>query len=149
MDPSKIIKFKELLSAINQFNGVNTPITYILITKYDLRYKKGISLYDLSNFDYLIAIGEYKWSCGNYINQSAKLIGFFNNNFELINYIPINESITLKDIKFTTYPSSFYNEYKPIFLCENKNGETVDVKLESNDGWSQEFINLFKQAKQL
>lgn len=149
MNTSQLIKFKELLSAINQINGVTSPLTYLFISNDEMTQKKGLSMYDLSNFDYLIVLGEYKWQNGSFINESAKLIGFFDKDLELVESIPLNPEMQLKGIDFTNYPSSYYNEYKPVFICERQNGESLTLKLDNDEGWIKDFVNLFNQAKQL
>lgn len=130
METLQLIKFKELLTAINQINGVTGPATYFFISKDTVTHKQGLSLYDLTKFDFLMVIGDYKWNNGGYINKSAKLLGFFNRDLELIETIPVNDRIQIKGVEFTTYPSSYYNEYKPIFICEKKmeNGLILSLK---------------------
>lgn len=149
METAQFIKFKELLTAINQINGVTTPATYFFIAKDKVTYKQGLSLYDLTKFDFLMVIGDYKWNNGGYINKSAKLLGFFNRDLELIESIPVNDKVQIKGVEFTTYPSSYYDEYKPIFICEKTDGELVKLKLESNEGWAKDFQNLYNQANEL
>ena len=70
----------------------------------------------------------------------------FNSDLDLIDEIPISESITIVGLEFTTYPSSYYNEYKPILLITNLGNEITRIKLETNDSWSQEFPKLFEKA---
>lgn len=149
METSQLIKFKELLTVINQINGVTAPVTYFFIVKDTVTHKQGISLYDLTKFDFLMVIGDYKWNNGGYINKSAKLLGFFNRDLELIESIPVNDRIQIKGVEFTTYPSSYYDEYKPIFICEKNDGERVNLKLEGNEGWAKDFQNLYNQASEL
>lgn len=149
METSQFIKFKELLTAINQINGVTTPANYIFIAKDKVTCKQGLSLYDLTKFDFLMVIGEYKWNNGCYINRSAKLLGFFNRDLELIESIPVNDKVQIKGVEFTTYPSSYYDEYKPIFICEKTDGELVNLKLESNEVWDKDFQNLYNKANEL
>lgn len=149
METSQLIKFKELLTAINQINGVTAPVTYFFIAKDTVTRKQGLSLYDLTKFDFLMVIGEYKWNNCGYINKSAKLLGLFNRNLELIESIPINDRIQINGVEFTKYPGSYYNEYKPIFICEKSDGERVNLELESDEGWPKDFQNLYNQANEL
>lgn len=149
METSRLIKFKELLTAINQINGVTSPVTYFFIAKNTVTHKQGLSLYDLTKFDFLMVIGDYKWNNGGYINKSAKLLGFFNRDLELIESIPVNNRIQIMGVEFTTYPSSYYDEYKPIFICEKNDGERINLKPEGNEGWAKDFQNLYNQANEL
>lgn len=149
METSRLIKFKELLTAINQINGVTSPVTYFFIAKNAMTHKQGLSLYDLTKFDYLMVIGEYKWNNGSYINKSAKLLGFFNSDLELIESIPVNNRIKIMGVEFTTYPGSYYDEYKPIFICEKNDGERINLKLEGDEEWAKDFQDLYNQANEL
>ena len=149
MEASQLTKFKELLTAINQINGVTTPVTFFFIAKNTVTKKQGLSLYDLNKFDFLMVIGVYKWNNGSFINKSAKLLGFFNRNLELIESIPVNDKVQIKGVEFTTYPGSYYDEYKPIFICERTDGELVNLMPEDNEGWDKDFQNLYNQANEL
>lgn len=149
MEISQLVKFKELLAAINQLNGATAPVTYFLIAKDTVKQKQGLSLYDMTKFDFLMVIGVYMWNNGDYINKSAKLLGFFNRDLELIESIQVNDKVLIKGVEFTTYPSSYYDEYKPIFICEKADGALVNLKLESNEGWAKDFQNLYNKASEL
>lgn len=149
MEISQLVKFKELLAAINQLNGATAPVTYFLIAKDTVKQKQGLSLYDMTKFDFLMVIGVYMWNNGDYINKSAKLLGFFNRDLELIESIQVNDKVQIKGVEFTTYPSSYYDEYKPIFICEKADGALVNLKLESNEGWAKDFQNLYNKASEL
>lgn len=48
MEISQLVKFKELLAAINQLNGATAPVTYFLIAKDTVKQKQGLSLYNTS-----------------------------------------------------------------------------------------------------
>ncbi|MDE5985924.1 MAG: hypothetical protein K2H16_01385 [Prevotella sp.] len=149
MKTSQLIKFHELLTTINQINGVTAPVTYFFITKDTVTLKQGLSLYDLTTFDFLMVIGDYKWKYGSYINNGSKLLGFFDRNLELIESIPVNDKIQIKGVEFTISPGSYYNKNKPIFICEKNDGERVELKLEGSEGWDKEFQGLYNQANKL
>ena len=68
---------------------------------------------------------------------------------ELIESIPVNDRIQIKEVEFTTYPSSYYDEYKPIFICEKNDGEWVNHMLEGNEDWAKDFPNIYNPAKEL
>lgn len=152
MDALRLTEFNNLIAAINRMNSrAPTPtVDYVLISGCNLIKKDALSLYDLSKFDYLIVLGQYVWSNGNYANTSAILLGFFNKDLELIESIPVNDNIRISGIEFECYKGSFYNEFKPIFICQKTNGETVELKLEeSGKGWSKDFQTLYKQVIEL
>lgn len=149
MEASQLIKFKELLTAINQINGVTSTNTFLFISGTTVTLRTGLSLYDLYNFDYMMVLGDYKWNFGDYTNQSAKFIGFFNKELELIDSIPVNEKTRIKGVNFTTYPGVYYNEYKPIFICEKQDGDSVSVQLDNGHGWSKDFQNLYNKVNEL
>lgn len=149
MDALQITEFNKLITAINQTNNRdrNPLVTYILISGSNLIVKQGLSLYDLSKFDYIIVLGDYLWDYGVYVNKSAILIGFFNKNLELIDSIPVNDNIRISGIEFECYKSSFYNARKPIMICQKTEGEIIELRCDG--GWDTAFQDLYDQAIEL
>lgn len=145
MDITNLKKFKELLTTISEINGVVAPRSYILVSNDKISLNEGLSLYDLQSFDYLMVIGEYKWKCGSFVNTSAKLLGMFDKNLNLIDKFPISELMNVIGLDFTKYRNSYYNEYKPILLISNSDGETIRLETEES-WWTTDFPKLFEQA---
>lgn len=149
MDIAKLSKFKNLLGALNQINGVNSANNFIFLSGRNVSHRIGLSLYDLKEFDYVLAIGSYKWNVGLYTNQSAKLIGMFDSDLELVDRIPLSGDVSIVGLKFTKYPGSYYNEFKPILVIETSDGKTEEIKLDDDiSGWLGQFTSLFNQAVQ-
>lgn len=145
MDSTKLKEFKDLIFTTNQLNGSSKMPTYLVIRGESVKFTNSLSLHAISNLDYLIVIGEKRWNIDFYVNWSSTIIGFFDRNLDIIDYIPLMNGVKVREIKFTTYKGTYYNEHKPILIVENLEGERIELMTEVN-GWDNEFESLFTEA---
>lgn len=147
IDVSRLKEFKDIVLTANQLNGSKNSPNYVLVKGASATFANSLSLYSLTHFDYLIAIGEKKWNIGNYQNTSACMLGLFNKDLELVDSIPLHNGCELIGVEFTTYRGSYYNEYKPVLLLKDNAGNEFKVKIEEENGYSSDFPALFNKAK--
>ena len=143
-------RFKERIKTINEINGGTREPAYLFITNGKATYAKFLSFANLNHFDYLIVFGDRKWRNGIYVNTSAVMLGMFDWKYlDTVETIPLKNGYSIKDVQFTTYESSYYNEYKPKFIVEAPDGTETEVKLEGKEPWDTAFVTLFNKANAL
>lgn len=145
----KIRKFDETVNAANSLNGSRKSPTFIVVTHNGaVIVKDFLSLYDFTNLKYLIALGEYTWGSNPFTNYSANLLGFFDDELNLVDKLTINEKYRLCNIKFTQYRGSYYNAYNPRLVIRNNVNEDEEIKLENDLPWKDAFPKLFQIVKE-
>lgn len=151
MDPikfKKFISFSDQVKTLSKINGTG-DCGFLIIKKNNnevIFRKDALSFMDLNVIKYLVVFCTKNWKSSGYTNSSYMLLGMFNGNFEQVNEIPCSKG-AIVDVKFTKYPSSYYNEYKPILVVEDNNGNlTEKVREEKGNGTADDLSALFSQA---
>lgn len=150
MDIDDLNRFKERIKTINEINGGTREPSYLFITNGKATYTKFLSFANLDYFDYLIVFGNRKWRNGIFVNTSAIMLGMFDWKYmDTVKTIPLKNGYSIKDVQFTTYESSNYDEYKPKFVVEAPDGTESEVELEDEEPWDTAFVTLFNKANAL
>lgn len=150
MNIEKYKQFKDIVQTTNQLNSSKKAVTFLILKNNELYIKRSLSLYDLNNVKYIIAIGTCPWNNGPYHNESATILGMFNEEFSLIEEIPLSNGYSISEIKFTVYTGSYYNEFKPTFIIRNGDStQQVVLEKEEENGWDSDFHTLFKKVKDI
>lgn len=139
--------FSEQVKTLSKFNGPGD--SGFLIVKNDseeVTFKEALSFMGLKEIKYLVVFCTRTWRQLGFTNSSYMLLGMFDANFEQVNKIPCSNG-NIVDVKFTKYPSSYYNEYKPILIIKDNNGYlTENVREGKGNGTHDDLVHLFAQA---
>ena len=150
MTIDELNRFKERIKTINEINGGTREPSYLFITNGKATYTKFLSFANLDYFDYLIVFGNRKWRNGIFVNTSAIMLGMFDWKYmDTVKTIPLKNGYSIKDVQFTTYESSNYDEYKPKFVVEAPDGAESEIELEDEEKWDTAFVTLFNKANAL
>lgn len=150
MTIDELNRFKERIKTINELNEATKEPSYLFITNGKATYAEFLSFANLKYFEYLIVFGNRKWKNGSYVNTSAVMLGMFTWEYMgTAKKIPLENGYSIKDVQFTTYKSSYYNEYKPKFIVEAPDRTESEVKLEDEEPWDTAFVTLFNKANTL
>lgn len=86
-----------------------------------------------------------------YTNTRTKLLGMFDENFNLTRKIPLPNGRNLVDIKFKKYPSAYYDEHQPVFVVERPNMEKKEIEVSRDERvyCEEELMRLYELALEL
>lgn len=151
MDPIKFKKFTSFSDQVKTLSKINGTgdCGFLIIKKNNnevIFRKDALSFMDLNVIKYLVVFCTKIWKSSGYTNSSYMLLGMFDRNFEQVDEIPCSKG-AIVDVKFTKYPNNYYNEYKPILVVKDNNGNlTEKVREEKGTGTADDLSALFSQA---
>lgn len=146
MDIKKFKDFQEAVLITNQLNN-GRNIKYIILKDNVVTFLEEITLYDLINFDFIIALGVKITHNGRYQNSGGILLGMFDKNFDLARKITLENGWSITNIRFTKYKESWYDTYKPILVVKSPIGEEKEISVEKS--WDKAFPEIIEEAKNL
>lgn len=149
MDIDKLKEFTEAIEAVNELNGEENKPNYLSIMGDKAYFSDYLSFYNLYGFDYLIAFGGKSWKSATYTNYGEAMLGMVDKNFEPVTEIPLKNGYSIKNIRFTTYGSSWYNTFKPILVIVAPDGTQSELRNEEENGMSEDLVSLIEKANAL
>lgn len=144
--------FKEtftLLKEIGDFTKGGDK--FLLFHENHMEVVDSITFMNMDGVKYIVALACKIWSNMGYSNRSLKLLGMFDDNFNITRKIPLPNGRSLVNVRFETYRSEYYNEYKPIFEIEGTNMEKAELKIDTDfeNGYPDDFLTLYEKALEL
>lgn len=146
MDIKKFKDFQEAVLITNQLNN-GRNIKYIILKDNVVTFLDEITLYDLINFDFIIAVSTKITNNGPYENSGGILLGMFDKNFDLARKITLENGWSITNIRFTKYKESWYNTNKPILVVKSPIGEEKEISVEKS--WDKAFPEIIEEAQNL
>ncbi len=136
----------ETMKAIN--NCVDYNDVFLFFKGSDFKFSDRMNYQDMKEADYIAVISARRWSCMSYTNRSEMLLGMFGDHFQNISKIPLVNGCNLVNIKFNRYKGSYYNEYKPTFVVEKGDKESVELTIDTEEekGYPEDYYKLYQEA---
>lgn len=148
---SELRNFKEELEAIKVINGYDPyDDWYVFFNEGNLKYSNKISLPDMKEAKFLAVFSTKPWNNGSKVGKRRMLAGFFGDDLQSLNRIPLRENCFLVDIKFTWYKHDINYILKPIFVIEdNTEVKELTIGQEEEKGCPDDLIHLYRKALEM
>lgn len=124
---------------------------FLLFHENHMEVVDSITFMNMDGVKYFVALACKIWSNIGFSNRSMKLLGMFDENFNLTRKIQLPNGRNLVNVRFEKYRSEYYNEYKPIFEIEGAEMGRAELKIDTDaeEGYPADFLTLYKKALEL
>lgn len=151
-DLEKLRKFKETFSMLKEIDDCSKGgDKYLLFFENRMEIVDGITFTNLDGVKYFAVLVRKLWNNMGYTNTRTKLLGMFDENFNLTRKIPLPNGRDLVDIKFKKYPSVYYDEHQPVFVVEGADMEKKEIEVSQDERLycEKELMRLYELALEL
>ena len=152
MNLQNLRNFKETFTTLKEIDTCSIGSDkFLLFYEDSMKVVDSITFMNMGGVKYMAVLVCTIWNNMGYGNKRMKLMGMFDEDFNLTTKIPLSNGRYLVDVKFTTYRGSYYNEYKPIFVVEGTDIEKKELEVEDEESkhYPTDFLTLYQKALEL